>query len=82
MPAHPDAPPAPVVPAWSWQLVPALLVCLAAPAFFVVRVPWLGWLLLAAGLAAALLIERTLSATRPQGGAGAPQDSEWACRVR
>jgi membrane protease YdiL (CAAX protease family) len=63
MPAHPDAPPAPVVAAWSWRLAPALLVCLAAPAFFVVRVPWLGWLLLAAGLAVALLMERTDAAT-------------------
>ncbi|MDF2555272.1 MAG: peptidase, partial [Microbacterium sp.] len=72
MPAHPDAPPAPVVPAWSWRLVPALLVCLAAPAFFVVRVPWLGWLLLAAGLATALLIERTLPAPSSRGG-GAPR---------
>ncbi|GAA5096197.1 hypothetical protein GCM10025760_29400 [Microbacterium yannicii] len=58
MPAHPDAPPAPVVAAWSWDVVPALLVCLAAPAFFVVRVPWLGWALLAAGLAVAVLIAR------------------------
>lgn len=38
--------------------VPALLVCLAAPAFFVLMLPWLGWALLAAGLATALLIER------------------------
>ena len=72
MPAHPDAPPAPVVAAWSWRLVPALLVCLAAPAFFVVRVPWLGWLLLAAGLATALLIERTLPTPSPRI-AGAPR---------
>lgn len=64
MPAHPDAPPAPVVPAWSWRLAPALLVCLAAPAFFVVRVPWLGWVLLAAGLAVAVVMERTDAATR------------------
>ncbi|MDQ7878870.1 type II CAAX endopeptidase family protein [Microbacterium sp. QXD-8] len=59
MPAHPDAPPAPVVAAWSWGVVPALLVCLAAPAFFVLRVPWIGWVLLAAGLAIAVLTERT-----------------------
>jgi membrane protease YdiL (CAAX protease family) len=72
MPAHPDAPPAPVVAAWSWRLVPAVLVCLAAPAFFVVRVPWLGWLLLAAGLAAALLTERTLP-TADRLRAGAPR---------
>lgn len=39
-------------------LVPAVLVCAAAPAFFVARVPWLGWLLLAAGLVAAVVLER------------------------
>lgn len=65
MPAHPDAPPAPAVRTWSWGLAPALLVCLAAPAFFVVRVPWLGWVLLAAGLAVALLTERRDAAARP-----------------
>ncbi|MFF2488389.1 type II CAAX prenyl endopeptidase Rce1 family protein [Microbacterium sp. NPDC058062] len=65
MPAHPDAPPAPAVRTWSWGLAPALLVCLAAPAFFVVRVPWLGWVLLAAGLASALLTERADAAARP-----------------
>ena len=65
MPAHPDAPPAPAVRTWSWGLAPALLVCLAAPAFFIVRVPWLGWVLLATGLAVALLTERTDAATRP-----------------
>jgi len=64
MPAHPDAPPAPAVRTWSWGLAPALLVCLAAPAFFVVRVPWLGWVLLTAGIAVALLIERADAATR------------------
>ncbi|WP_300266138.1 CPBP family intramembrane glutamic endopeptidase [Microbacterium sp.] len=36
----------------------AALVCLAAPAFFVAEVSWLGWLLLAAGLAVAWLHER------------------------
>ncbi|WP_374977524.1 type II CAAX prenyl endopeptidase Rce1 family protein [Microbacterium trichothecenolyticum] len=65
MPAHPDAPPAAAVRTWSWGLAPALLVCLAAPAFFVVRVPWLGWVLLAAGLAVALLTERMDAAARP-----------------
>mgnify|MGYP000950029994 FL=1 len=40
------------------RVVPALLVCLAAPAFFVLLTPWLGWLLLGAGLAVALIIER------------------------
>ena len=37
-------------------LVPALLVCLAAPAFFVLRIPWLGWVLLAAGMLVAYLV--------------------------
>ena len=45
-------------PTWTWGLVPALLVCLAAPAFFVVRIPWLGWVLLAAALAIAWAMER------------------------
>lgn len=57
MPAHPSAVPL-VRPAWSWGLAPALLACLSAPAFFVLRVPWLGWLLLAAALGGAWLVER------------------------
>jgi hypothetical protein len=40
-------------------MVPALLVCLAAPAFFVLLQPWLGWLLLGAGLVIAMLMERS-----------------------
>ncbi|WP_426183822.1 CPBP family glutamic-type intramembrane protease [Microbacterium sp. TWP3-1-2b2] len=44
--------------AWMPALVPALLVCLAAPAFFVAQWTWLGWALLAAGIGTALLIER------------------------
>ncbi|MFT4260579.1 CPBP family intramembrane glutamic endopeptidase [Microbacterium sp.] len=39
-------------------IAPALLVCAAAPAFFVLRTAWLGWVLLAAGLGLAWLIER------------------------
>jgi membrane protease YdiL (CAAX protease family) len=39
-------------------LVPALLACLAAPAFFVLRVPWVGWVLLAAAVAGAVLVDR------------------------
>lgn len=39
-------------------LIPAVLVCLAAPALFVLEISWLGWLLLAAGVGGALLIER------------------------
>lgn len=58
MPAHPAAAPAATLPAWSRRLVPALLVCLAAPAFFVLRVPWVGWVLLAAGLVVAVVLER------------------------
>lgn len=65
MPAHPAADPVLTRPAWSWDLVPALLVCAAAPAFFVARIPWLGWLLLAAGIAVVLLRRRSDAATRP-----------------
>ncbi|MFK0241126.1 CPBP family intramembrane glutamic endopeptidase [Microbacterium sp. NPDC090281] len=41
-----------------WGFVPALLVCAAAPAFFVLEIPWIGWTLLAVGIAVAGLIER------------------------
>lgn len=63
--------------AWSWQLLPALLVCAAAPAFFVAQIPWLGWLLLAAGMAGALLVSRwgetrTDAATSPGSGIRRP----------
>jgi hypothetical protein len=47
-----------VRPIWTWALVPALLVCLAAPAFFVLRVPWAGWMLLAAAMVGAWLVDR------------------------
>lgn len=53
--SHLDAHPRPRAAA---AAVPALLVCLAAPAFFVALAPWLGWLLLAAGLGAAAAVER------------------------
>jgi hypothetical protein len=65
MPAHPALAPTRTVPAWSWDLAPALLVCLAAPAFFVLLLPWLGWALLAAGLVTAWLIERGRPASGP-----------------
>lgn len=39
-------------------LAPAVLVCAAAPAFFVWETPWLGWLLIAAGLILSALLER------------------------
>lgn len=45
-------------PALSWRVLPALAVCLAAPAFFVLLQPWLGWLLLAVGVGAAMMGER------------------------
>jgi membrane protease YdiL (CAAX protease family) len=74
MPASPALAPVGTLPAWSWGLAPALLVCLAAPAFFVARIPWLGWALLAAGLAAALLLARTSveAPTTEPGGQGEP----------
>jgi membrane protease YdiL (CAAX protease family) len=58
MPAHPALAPLAARPAWSWGLLPALLVCLAAPAFFVIQIPWIGWALLAAGLVAALALAK------------------------
>ncbi|MGW9268936.1 CPBP family intramembrane glutamic endopeptidase [Microbacterium sp. K35] len=45
-------------------VVAAALVCAAAPAFFVLELPWLGWLLLAVGLAAAWLGERSANTRR------------------
>jgi membrane protease YdiL (CAAX protease family) len=39
-------------------LAAALLTCLAAPAFFVLLLPWLGWLLLAAGIGVAIAADR------------------------
>ncbi|QPZ37085.1 CPBP family glutamic-type intramembrane protease [Paramicrobacterium chengjingii] len=40
------------------SVIPAALVCAAAPAFFVLQLAWLGWVLLACGVGGALLIER------------------------
>ncbi len=40
------------------HLLAAVLVVLAAPAFFVAELPWLGWLLLVTGLAVACAVER------------------------
>ena len=39
-------------------VVPAFLVCAAAPAFFVAEIAWLGWVLLALGLVVAWWVER------------------------
>jgi membrane protease YdiL (CAAX protease family) len=55
VPAHPAAVLG-VRPTVSIGLVPALLVCLAAPAFFVLQIAWLGWALLAAGMLVAWLV--------------------------
>ncbi|MCT1479533.1 CPBP family intramembrane glutamic endopeptidase [Microbacterium sp. p3-SID336] len=41
------------------KILPAALVCLAAPAFFVLETPWLGWLLLVLGAGGAWLLERS-----------------------
>lgn len=49
---------APPVVAVRWGIVPAALVCLAAPALFVAEITWLGWVLLALGVAVAGLLER------------------------
>ncbi|WP_101846384.1 CPBP family intramembrane glutamic endopeptidase [Zhihengliuella sp. ISTPL4] len=49
---------APTVAPVGARVVPAALVCGAAPAFFVAALPWLGWLLLALGLAIAAVLER------------------------
>lgn len=43
---------------WMPRLAPAVLVCLAAPAFFVAEGAWLGWVLLAVGVGAAWFVER------------------------
>jgi hypothetical protein len=39
-------------------VAPALLVCAAAPAFFVAQIAWLGWVLLAVGVGSAWMLER------------------------
>lgn len=51
---------APVRPTVWIGLLPALVVCLAAPAFFVLRITWLGWGLLALGMLLAWLLRRQL----------------------
>lgn len=40
------------------RVIPAALVCLAAPAFFVLLTPWLGWTFIAVGIGCAAVIER------------------------
>ncbi|WOF22143.1 CPBP family intramembrane metalloprotease [Microbacterium betulae] len=69
-------------PVRALPLVAALLTCLAAPAFFVLLIPWLGWTLLAAGLAVAVVADRAdghvpwrRAAASPSSGAPAPRPS-------
>ncbi|MDE0547242.1 CPBP family intramembrane glutamic endopeptidase [Microbacterium sp. C7(2022)] len=69
MPAHPTAYTS--TSSRSWGLLPALAVCLAAPAFFVSRVPWAGWALLAIGLIGAWLLSRRDAAGEPGAARGA-----------
>ncbi|WP_337007079.1 MULTISPECIES: CPBP family intramembrane glutamic endopeptidase [unclassified Microbacterium] len=57
------------------DLVPALLVCAAAPAFFVLEIPWLGWALLAVGIGVAWLIERNRPVEAPIVTVGARRES-------
>ena len=52
---------APVRPTVWIGLIPALVVCLAAPAFFVLRITWLGWVLLALGMLLAWLLRGPLT---------------------
>lgn len=63
--AHAAAASRPIV---SWGIVPALLVCLAAPAMFVLESRPLGWVLLLAGVALAAV----------PGLRGADRTTEWA----
>ncbi len=55
---HAETAPATTRPALSWKIIPALAVCLAAPAFFVLEESWLGWALLAVGVMLAVALER------------------------
>ena len=59
----------------SWGLAPALLICLAAPAFFVVRIAWVGWVLIAAGMAVAWLVEHRRGGVGDGLGVAAPFES-------
>ena len=43
---------------WTSKLVPAALVCLAAPVLFVAQIVWLGWIVLAVAVASAILVDR------------------------
>lgn len=43
---------------WTPKLLPAALVCLAAPVLFVAQVVWLGWVVLALAVASAVIVDR------------------------
>ncbi|MFG6279466.1 CPBP family intramembrane glutamic endopeptidase [Microbacterium sp. 5K110] len=43
---------------WTAKLVPAVVVCLAAPVLFVVQIVWLGWIVLALAVASAVVVDR------------------------
>jgi membrane protease YdiL (CAAX protease family) len=58
-------------------LIPAFLVCLAAPAFFVLQIAWLGWVLLAAGMLTAWFVR-----SRTDAEAAAAQASVASTGVR
>jgi hypothetical protein len=75
VPAHPTAVLG-IRPTVSVGLVPALLVCLAAPAFFVVRIAWLGWVLLAAGMLVAWLVRGRTDAEAEAARASVPRSSD------
>jgi membrane protease YdiL (CAAX protease family) len=77
VPAHP-ATVLGIRPTVSVGLIPALFVCLAAPAFFVVRIPWLGWALLAAGMLVAWLVRGRTDADAEASRASAPVAPEGA----
>ena len=55
-------------------LIPALVVCLAAPAFFVLQITWLGWALLALGMLLAWLLRGPLDDAVPAEASGSPGD--------
>ena len=69
---------APVRPTVWIGLLPALVVCLAAPAFFVLRITWLGWALLALGMLLAWLLCGRLDAR----GSAEASDSRTPSLVR
>jgi len=63
-------------------IAPAVLVCAAAPAFFVLEIPWLGWLLLALGVGSAWLIERARNVDDQVVRVGARRDTASVVGVR